>query len=48
MTTLALAGGLLAYRRGDHRKSQLFQRARVGFQAFTIVALVAAAFNTSK
>ncbi len=38
---MALIGGLMAFKRGDQRQSQLFQRARVGLQLSTIIAIVA-------
>ncbi len=40
LTSLALVGGLMAFKSGDHKRSQLFQRARVGLQFGTILALV--------
>lgn len=40
-TAAALAFGLRATARGDRVQSQLMMRYRVGFQFFTIVALVA-------
>eukprot|EP01147_Barroeca_monosierra_P009741 gene9743-1944_t len=37
---ISLVGGLWAYRTGRQQMSQYFQRARVGFQALAVAALV--------
>eukprot|EP00042_Codosiga_hollandica_P033558 m.225821 g.225821 ORF g.225821 m.225821 type:complete len:149 (-) comp54214_c0_seq6:39-485(-) len=48
MTCVALVGGLYAFKRGNQRHSQLYQRARVFFQLSTIGALVAGGYVNHK
>ncbi|MCO5549320.1 hypothetical protein L7F22_002788 [Adiantum nelumboides] len=35
-----LVGGLLSFRQGNHQRSQLLMRTRVGFQAATVALMV--------
>lgn len=43
-TCAALGLGLKNFLRNDHRKQQMFMRARVGAQGFTVLALVGGVF----
>ncbi len=40
LTSVALVGGLFAFKNGNHMRSQYFQRARVVLQFGTVAALV--------
>eukprot|EP00050_Salpingoeca_kvevrii_P013972 m.31960 g.31960 ORF g.31960 m.31960 type:complete len:100 (+) comp5435_c0_seq2:1372-1671(+) len=48
LTGAALVTGLVAFKRGNQRVSQAMQRARVGFQFLTVVALVGGSYVSFK
>ena len=43
-----LVGGLLSFRQGNHNRSQLLMRARVGFQAATVALMVGTVYYQGK
>lgn len=47
-TTAALTYGIWTFAKGDERMSQMMMRARVGAQAFTLIAIVGGIILSTK
>lgn len=47
-TTACLTMGLVSLKRGDSARQQLFMRGRVGFQMFTLAAMVFGVYLTAR